>query len=515
MPQRAFVYGATILLTANFFNRVLGFVYQYLVMAYIGGEAYGLFTMVFPIYMMALVLTTAGIPLAVSKMVAEEVSLGRPGQAASIFQIALALLSVSGAIVALALYALAPTIADKLFPDPRVLQVFLICTPAILVVSISSVFRGYFQGLQNMLPTAISQICEQLVRVIVGFSLALHFLPKGIEWAAAGLALGMLAGEVMGLSVITLQYWRLKSRITFSGGHESPARVRLTISKLWRLASPVTLGRFLSTGLSALDAMLIPQRLQLAGYTARQATTLFGQLGGSAFTLLTFPSVFTFALATSLIPAISEAAARKQFQIVKARSTEAVRLTILVGTPCLVVLFYFATPLVSFFRSSELAPILQILALGGIFSYLQQTTTGILQGLGKMHLPVLHSLIAASVRIPLLYHFTALPEWGLTGTAWAYVAGFILLAILNLSAIIRLTGMPIDLQRFFFQPVSAGLGMYLTFYFLAPHTSGSLIGYLEEVITGLVIYVLILTLNGGLKMGDLRRLPWFGKFLPR
>ena len=160
MAKRTFVYGATILLGANLVNRILGFTYQYLIMNQIGGEAYGLFNMVFPIYMLALVFTTAGIPLAIAKMVSEEVSLGRTAQAHAIFRLAFWILFISGALVSSVLYFLTPFLTHRLFPDPRVLTIFQICTPAIFIVSLSSVFRGYFQGLQNMVPTAISQICE-------------------------------------------------------------------------------------------------------------------------------------------------------------------------------------------------------------------------------------------------------------------------------------------------------------------------------------------------------------------
>ncbi|MFZ3372035.1 MAG: polysaccharide biosynthesis protein, partial [Desulfitobacteriaceae bacterium] len=479
----------------------------------IGGEAYGLFTMVFPVYMMALVLTTAGIPLAVSKIVSEEISLGNPRQARAIFNLALLILIISGAIVSLGLFALAPNLTPKLFPDARVLNVFLICTPAIFVVSIASAFRGYFQGLQNMLPTALSQICEQVVRVIVGFSMAERFLAKGVEWAAAGLAIGMLAGEIAGLIIIVSQYYKVKQKvIPVEGGFSLP--ISQTLVRLWRLASPVTLGRLLSTSLSTLDAMLIPLRLQVAGYSAREATTLFGQLGGSAFTLLTFPSVFTFALATSLVPAIAEASAQKRFQVVRARSAEAIRLTVLLGLPCLIVLFYFATPLTAFFKSSTIAPVLRVLALGGIFSYLQQTTTGILQGLGKVHLPVLHSIIAAFVRIPVMYILTAIPKWGLVGSAWSYVLGFLVMAVLNLVAIIRFTGLPLDLQHFILQPLSAGLLMFLTFRLLSPLGLNNLLGFLSTLGAGFFVYTLSLSVNGALSKSDLRRLPWLGKFLP-
>ncbi|KGK89783.1 stage V sporulation protein B [Desulfosporosinus sp. HMP52] len=513
MARRTFVYGAAILLVANLFNRLLGFAYQYLIMTNIGGEAYGLFNMVFPIYMLALVITTAGIPLAIAKMVSEEVSLGRLSNAQSILRLSLVLLSFSGAIVSIVLYFLSPYLATRIFSDPRVINAFLICTPAIFIVSISSVFRGYFQGLQNMVPTAVSQIFEQIIRVAIGYTAALRLLQNSVEWAAAGLALGMLAGELVGLLSIVFQYQRSKSRV--SQDNSSPTySSREILKSLWKLAYPVTLGRLLATGLSSLDAIIIPLRLQAAGYSAREAVTLFGQLGGSAFTLLTFPSVFTFALATSLVPAISEAATRRQLNVVRARSAEAIRLTILIGIPCLIILFYFSHPLTAFFKSSAIAPILQILALGGICSYIQQTTTGILQGLGKVQLPVIHSIVAAIIRIPALIYLTGLPQWGLRGTAWTYVLGYFIMAVLNLLAISRYTGMPLDLQRFVLQPIFAGVGMLLVFQFLDPFFRGNVIGYPLEFLVGIVIYGIILLFNGGVSFNDLRRLPWIGKYLP-
>lgn len=124
MTKRTFVYGAVILLTANFLNRVLGFIYQYLIMTHIGGEAFGLFNMVFPMYMLALVFTTAGIPLAVSKMISEAVSLNNTARAQSIFRTALVFLTSSGAVISLVLFFISPYLAERLFPDPRVLRLF-------------------------------------------------------------------------------------------------------------------------------------------------------------------------------------------------------------------------------------------------------------------------------------------------------------------------------------------------------------------------------------------------------
>ncbi len=511
MPKRTFIYGAVVLLVANLLNRILGFVYQYLIMSHIGGESLGLFNMVFPVYMMALVLTTAGIPLALSKMVAEERSKGSPEKAAAIFHLVLKILTFSGLTVSALLYLLSPYLSGKIFSDPRVQQIFLICIPAIFIVSVASAFRGYFQGLQNMFPTAISQICEQLVRVSLGFYLSYHLLHRGAEWAAVGLALGMLAGELIGLAVIALNYFFRRSNIGLRGKKvKAPDK---TLSRLFNMAYPVTLGRLLSTGISSLDAIIIPQRLHTAGFTAKEATTLFGQLGGSAFTLLNFPSVFTAALATSLVPSISEAAAKNHMQTVRSQSSEAMRLTIIFGIPCLLIIYHYAEAMTLFFKSPAVAPVLQILTLGGIFIYLQQTSSGILQGLGKMQLPVIHSIISALVRIPTMYVLTGIPDMNLKGVAWAYVLGAVIMSVLNIRSIIQYSGLALDLQRFILQPVSAGIGMLIVFQLTGRLGLSMLPNLLLTLLPGLSVYFIILYKNGGISRSELKHLPWIGKYL--
>lgn len=505
MPKRAFVYGAALLFGANLLNRILGFVYQYLIMTHIGGEAYGLYAMAFPIYMLALVLTTAGIPFAVAKLVSEEVTMGNYRQAKVIFRLALGILGISGVIVSIGLLAAIVLSSGRLFPDPRVAPVILICVPAVFIVSISSAYRGYFQGLLNMLPPALSQTIEQVVRVAVGFSISLYLLPRGIVWAAVGLAFGMVVGEAVGLIALGLQY-RLYCHQQPGRWREQIRSKRYTLARIWQLAAPVTTGRLLSSVLPVIDAMLIPRRLQTAGYTARQATILFGQLGGTGFTLLSFPTVFTFALAVSLVPSVAEATAKKSFRMISVYSKEAIRVTILVGLPCSVILFYFAEPLTALFSSAHLAPILRVLAIGSIFFYLQHTTTAVLQGLGKVNLPLIHLIIASVIRLPLLYWLTGLPSLGLSGSAWAIITGFFIVAILNIAAIRRQTDMPVDLNLLGFQPISAALGMILFLRLLTPSLSDPIINYPEEMAAGCLIYLIILILNGGITKRDLRRI---------
>jgi stage V sporulation protein B len=512
MRSKSLIYGALILFTANLINRMLGFVYQYLIMRYIGSEAYGLYYMVFPVYMTALVLTTAGIPLAVSKMVSEKVSVGAYGDVRKIFRIAFLILFTAGLLVTVLLYLFSPLMVGRFFSDKRVFQIFRICIPAIFIVSVSSGFRGYFQGLQNMIPSALSQVSEQIVRVAVGFTLAFKLLPLGVEWGACGLAGGMLCGETIGLGVIASQYLLQRNRRPqASAGRE---RAGAIIRNLLTISLPVTGGRLLSTGLSALDAMIIPKQLQTAGYSARSAASLFGQLGGTALTLVTFPSVFTFALATSLVPAISEAIGRNDYRLAQKRCTDAIRYTIIIGLPCVITLYYYAQPLTQLFKSGQVAPVLRVLAVGGIFAYLQQTTTGILQGLGKTFLPLLHSIVSTFFRLPLLFYLTGMPRLGLVGSSLAYVFGFFCVAVLNLLAIRRNLGLEFAWKSILLQPAAAGLGMILLVKALQVFTPHGAIINFTSMAAGFLIYFVILLLIGGVNTRDLKKLPFFNRFIP-
>ena len=506
------ILGAAILFAANLVNRILGFIYQYLIMNYIGSEAYGLFHMVFPIYMTALVFTTAGLPLAISKMVAEKVSVGHYADAQKIFRIALITLFLSGMFVSIVLFCNTSFIVNNFFADQRVYKIFQICTPAIFIVSIASAFRGYFQGLQNMFPSALSQVCEQIFRVIVGFTIASKLLVKGVEWAAVGIAAGMLFGEILGLGVISINYLLQKTQKSFDN-RKSYQPSKTIFKNLLTLSLPVTGSRLMATGLSSLDAIIIPKQLQKAGYDPSTATSLFGQFSGTAMTLLNFPSVFTFALSTSLVPAISEAIARNDYKLAQNRCTDSIKYTIIIGVPSVITLFYFAEPLAAMFKSQEVTNVLKLLAFGGLFAYVQQTTIGILQGLGKTYLPLIHTIISSILRIPLLFYLTGTPQWGLLGSSWAYIIGFFCLAMLNIRAIINNTGMKFDCKVFIYQPFSAGVWMIIIINLIKNYLPATTPSYLIAIFFGFLGYIIVLKLNGGLNLKDLKKIPLFNRFI--
>ncbi|MCL1917223.1 MAG: polysaccharide biosynthesis protein [Peptococcaceae bacterium] len=517
MANRLIV-GAAILFGANLVNKIMGFVYQYLIMHYIGSEAFGLYQMAFPVYMTTLVFTTAGLPLAVAKMVSEKISLGAPQDARKIFHTALLILFVSGTLVTLLVYLNIPIISTEFFPDKRVGMIFKICIPSVLIVSVSSGFRGYFQGLQNMLPSATSQIVGQIARVGLGFYAAWLLLPMGVEWAACGLALGMVAAELIALIMIMIFYVWQRSQDKKRVYQPHRMRYRHICKDLFTLSVPTTGSRLAASLLSTLDTLIIPRQLGKAGYSISESTSLFGQLNGTALTLLTFPNVFTFALATSLVPAISAAMARKNYQLAGSRCNDAIRATVLLGLPCAIFLFIFADILSGVFKSPQIAPALQIMAATGLFTYLMQTTTGILQGVGKMHVPLVHSLVGAFIRIPLLFYLTAQPELGILGCALTYSINSVIVTSLNFAAILRYIKVKFNYVKLFGKPLLAAAAMFASMIAMKSVLGGqSLLSFATALLIlsiGFAVYVGVLWLIKGISSKDLSILPWFNK-VPR
>jgi stage V sporulation protein B len=198
MAGYSFLQGAFILLIAGLINRILGFGYQIAMIRLIGPEGVGLFNIVLPVYIMMLVLAGAGIPLAIAKLVAEEVANNNMPGAYRIFKLSLFISLLTSVFFTIVLIISAPILTESFFPNPRVYYCLISLVPGIIICTLCSAFRGFFQGLQQMSPTAITQTIEQLVRVVSGVAFAYVMLPLGIEYAAVGMSVGVVLGELTG-----------------------------------------------------------------------------------------------------------------------------------------------------------------------------------------------------------------------------------------------------------------------------------------------------------------------------
>ncbi|WP_366921855.1 stage V sporulation protein B [Metallumcola ferriviriculae] len=468
MTKQTFLKGAIILVTASFYNRLLGFIYKILVIRLIGTEGIGLYEMVFPFYILVLVITTAGVPLAISKLVAEEMAKDNLSGAYRIFRIALSFLTVAGATVTLILYKTLPFIIDHFYSDPRVYWSFWVMIPAIFIISVCSAFRGFFQGLQQMTPTAVSQVVEQTIRFFVGLWFANYFLPYGVEFAAMGMAIGMAAGEFIGLLLMIGIFLFKRPRLQpHERSRTRSLRALSVIKGIFYLAFPITLTRIVYSTSMTIQASLVPQRLQATGLSIREATEMFGQYSGIAVTLLHLPTMVTVSLAITLVPAISEAITAGNSHQIMQRINQALRITLILGLPSVVIFLLFPYRLSELlFATSSAGVPLKVLAWGALFLYLQQTTTGILQGLGKVGTSLFNAACGAAITLTGIYYLTALPDLGIRGTAIAANMGFFIVATLNLLTIWQTVGFRINFIKTFLTPAGAALIMAFTAYYM-------------------------------------------------
>lgn len=508
MSRQSFVYGALILLTASFINRIIGFIYQMIMIRLIKPEGIGLFSMVFPVYILVLVLATLGIPVAISKLVAEEMAKKNVLGAQRIFKICLFFLVVSSLFFTALLILGSPLLLKYVFPNPKVYYIFLCLIPGVILVSICSAFRGYFQGLQQMTPTAITQTLEQVVRVVAALSIAYILLPKGVEYAAIGVSLGVVIGEFTGCLTMVYLYLTRRQPLGTKGNNDVEPFFQ-SCSRIFSLGIPVTLSRFISTLLISMDAVIIPQRLQESGLTLTQATSVYGLLVGVADTLFFTPTMITVALATALIPAVSDALALENYHLVQTRTSEAVRITLVTGLPCAVAFFLLPEEMCGvLFGYSEAGKILGTLAIGGPFLYFQQTTTGILQGMGEAMKPFKNLVVASIFKIVGLYYLTSIPSLGITGACLALVTCYFIMAVLNYLDLQKLIGYRLDLSHDLVKPALAAMGMGVVIWqiktFLLPYSA--LLTLLVALTLGGICYLILLFLLGGIHRRDLHRI---------
>lgn len=508
MIRQSFIYGALILLLANFLNRIVGFAYQILMMRLIGPEGVGLFNMIYPIYVLVLVAATAGIPLAIAKLVAEETAKNNLPGAYRIFKIALLFISALSIFFALVLFFSAPYLKEHIFPNPKVYYSFLCLTPGILVAPLCSAFRGFFQGLQQMVPTAVTQITEQSIRVVAGLSIAYFLLPHGVEYAAIGISLGVILGEFTGFLLMLGIYFFRRPRIFSPKTPGYP--LKMIITRIFIIAIPVTLTRLVTSGVMSVDAILIPYRLHASGLSMPAATAVYGELIGIAMALVLTPGIITFALSTALVPAISDAIAVDNFSLVRNRIGEAIRITMLAGIPAMVILFAIPEELCDlFFNYPQAAHILSALTLGAPFLYLSQTQTGILYGMGRADKPLKNLIAGSIVKITGIYYLTVIPSLGITGTAYAFSISYVIIAYLNYRDLSSLTGLKAEFNQWFLKPFLASIIMILVIINLHSGLGGLIasekLRTIISLVLGMPVYIIIMSFIGGIKSQDVQR----------
>lgn len=513
MTKQTFLHGTLILVGAGFVTKVLGFVYRIALSRIIGDEGMGLFQMAFPILIFAIGITTAGLPVAISKLISEAEAKGREAGVRSILLVSILIVTGTSILFTGLMIYLAPIIAQTLLTDERAIYPLMGIAPIIPIVAISSIFRGYFQGRQNMKPYALAQVIEQLVRIFVVIFLAIYLLPHGIEYAAAGAMMGIVIGEAAGLYFLTRSYRRDPRRPSLRIG-DGISDLGVSLRRLLRIAIPVTTSRMVGSLTYAIEPIVVVQSLAIAGIATHASTALYGQLEGMAIPLVFFPAFITYALSVTLVPAISEAAAQNKQRLVEHRLGQTIRLSLILGGPCATVIFVLAEPLsLLLYNQIEVARILKIMAPFAIFLYLQGPLAAILQGLDRAGEAMRNSIFGSILKIILIFLLGSQPRMGIDGVALAMNCGIIIVTLLHFFTLMRYLPFTFN-GRNLIKWGFAITAMGLTAHWIVGQEG---IPLLHQVLVALLasgsVYLILLLVLALIRKEDVSRVPYIGKWL--
>lgn len=519
MTKQSFMKGTLILLAAGIINRILGFIPRITLPRVIGAEGIGLYQMGYPFLIVILTLITGGIPIAIAKLVAEAEAEGNEQRISRIFKISFLFSLMISLLFAVASFFAAKWISTYLLTDSRVYYTFLTMTPIILIVGIGSVYRGYFQGRQNMIPTALSQVIETLVRIVTVLAFAYIMLPYGIEYAAAGAMAGVLAGEIAALLVLFYQY-RINRRsprsIPEARIESSPMSGRwANLKLLLKLAIPITGSKLVGSCSYFFESIIIVRSLAIAGVATKIATAQYGALQGMVIPILMLPSALTYSLSVSLVPSLSEAAAQNDMKTIHSRLHQSLKLALVTGAPFAMIMFVLAEPLCLYlYGQSQVASMLKMMAPIALFIYFQAPLQATLQALEKPGSALINTLIGSIIKLSFIYVLASRPEFGILGALMAINLNIMLVTLLHWRSVVKLLNFRMEMTDF--AKVGAAMALSGWASHVIMYTSwldSELIRFIVSSIAGILLYLIFSVFFKLINRNDLLRLLWLGRKL--
>lgn len=497
MKKQSLVKGTIVLGVAGIISKFMGLFFRWPLIMLIGDEGIGYYQMSYPLYMF-FIASASGIPVAISKMVSEMRAVNDDEGVILVLRKALLLMFIMGSGFSAFMLIFSKELVGVLKWDSKAYYSLIGIATAPIFISLISAFRGFFQGLQNMNPTAVSQIIEQLGRVVVGVGLAYILLPKGIEYSAGGAAFGATAGGILGGIYLLIKYIKVRKELNVKKIHDNTE----VLSRLLYIAIPVSLGATVGTVMSLIDSVLVPQKLLQAGYTYKQATILYGQLTGKAFVLVNIPLTLSIALCASLVPIIAEAFVLNQKYEVVNKVDIAIKLSFVIALPSFLGIFFLSPQLLNliFPGHGDGANILKYLSISIPFIILAQTTTAILQGIGKYIMPVVNLAIGCLVKIIITIFLVPMPIFNIYGAVLGTVIGYVIAAILNLRLLKKTLSIKINYYDVMIKPAYASVLMIIAVVFIYMnvynYTRSSNIACILSVLSGIIVYVLLILIFG-------------------
>lgn len=502
IKKETFMQGVITLIFSQILIKLLGLVYSlYLTNREgFGDKGNGIVAAGYQIYAMLLTVSSTGVPNAISKLISERIAIGDHKGAHRIFKIAFATFTVIGLVGTLLLFFGAHMIANYWLQIPDAEMTLVALSPAIFFVAISSVMRGYFNARQNIKATARSQTIEQIFKTaltIIFVEIVAILSNVSTEWMAGGATLATTVATMSGFAYLYLFYQTRKEEIATevkSTVNYKYERIRTIIKKILMVSIPIALTAIMSSLNKNIDSFTVVRSLKKF-MPEDMAISQYGILGGKVDTLTSLPLSINVAFATALVPAISAAKAKKDYKTIKNKTSFSLLTSMLIGLPCTIGMFLFASQIlgVLFPNASAGATVLQISSLTIIFTILDQTIGGALQGYGKLMIPALAMGAGVIVKFILNLILVPIPEIGVNGAAWASVACHVVAFTISIISLMRTFKLKLNFNKFVIKPIIATVIMGVCSYFIYNQITGIISNNLATIIAifaAVVIYTL-------------------------
>jgi len=531
MKKQSTTKGFAVLSAAGMMVKVLSLLYIGYLIRIVTKEGYGVYSAAYQIYAFIYVLTNAGIPVAISKMISEFTAMKNYKDAVKSFKIARLILLCLGLVMTLALILLAHVITNSM-GFPKAYYAVLALSPAILLTSIASAYRGYFQGRGNMTPTAISQVIEQVINIVFTLGLAAFFMRYSLEAGIAGGAAATSLGALFSMTYLIVFYEKNKKFKVYK--NDNPIEIirysnKQLIKKIINYGVPITICVGMTYAGNLVDVFNTKNRLLITGlFTDTQATATYGSLVKYQ-QFLNVPIAMITALAAAILPAIAASVILKNKKEVKDKINYSFRLCFLIAIPAAVGLAVLSGPVFTWiFRGySEGAELMRIGSVVLILMAVVQIQTSILQGIGKLYSATLFAVIGIIAKIVTNYILIAKPSININGAVFGSMVGFAIPLVLNNRMIRKTLRVKISLANHAIKPLISsgimGLVVYIAYTyvdlglsFAIKSTLASNLAVVVAILMGVYVYAYSLILVGGITSKDLDSMPSkLTRFIPK
>ena len=516
--KQTFLQGAAVLALATALVKLIGAVYKIPLQSVIGKAGYGYFGTAYSIYDVLLMISTTGLPVAMSRMISEAQTLERHDQIKKIFKVALRVFLALGILGTAGMMLGAHWLSEKIQQNDKAWFSIFALAPAVLLVSIIAAFRGFFQGQSNMTPTSVSQVFEALCKLIfgLGFAWALMNMTAGNEtYGAGGAILGVTIGCAVSAVYLAVRYRKASKELPAGGTTDSSRSILRT---LLAIAVPITIG---SAGLQIINlvdsAVYMKRLVGAAGVVSERADELKG-IYEFCRTIFNLPGAFITPLVISVIPAITSHLTMKNNRGVRMVEGSALRITGLIAMPCALGLFSLSMPVVDLLSPASYTQtdlqvggiILALMGITVIFNALILVTNAMMQAHGDVTTPVINMIIGGVVKVVINFFLVGIPELNIVGAAIGTLVCYFVIIVLNVAAMAKKKSIDLRSLKGLLKPLLASVLMgavaYMVYGVLSARISAS-ISTLAAIAAAGVVYLILVILFRVITYDDCLLLP--------